>query len=137
MNATSQDIAEMLEGQSSFGLTMAVNKQPGNLFIGREPSSPNNCVTVFDTMGFPPPLSLDSLGYELPSVQIRVRNTSYKAGFAMSHQIMTFLHGTAQLGWNGTLYSVIYCASGPSFLDWDDNNNARFVTNFNIQRRLL
>jgi len=39
--------------------------------------------------------------------------------------------------WNGALYTVIYCSNGPALLDWDDSNNARFIINFNIQRRAV
>jgi hypothetical protein len=131
MNIPSEDIIDMLEAQSALGLTYATN-----LFRGREPSSPRNCVTVYDTMGFAPDLDLDgNNGYERPSVQIRVRNADYDTGLELAQSIKDVLHGVSQETWNTTLYSVIYCSSGPALLDWDDNNNARFVLNFNIQRR--
>ncbi|KKL64285.1 hypothetical protein LCGC14_2166530, partial [marine sediment metagenome] len=45
------------------------------------------------------------------------------------------LHGKAGETWNATLYTVIYCSSGPALLDWDENNRPRFIINFNLQRR--
>lgn len=110
-----------------------------NLFIGKEPAKPINCVTIFDTNGMPPYLGLTDVGYEYPSIQIRVRNSSQVNGWNLIEEIKNLLHGKAQTlcDSNKTLYSVIYCTSGPALLDWDDNGNCRFVCNFNIQRRLV
>jgi len=133
MNPSSKDIVEMLEAESSLGLTFATD-----LFIGREPTLPKNCVTIFDTPGFPPLLTLDEGDpvYYYPSVQIRVRNTSYLTGWNLIHDIMASLHGRAnEVSSDGVLYTVIYCSSGPALLDWDENNRVRFIINFNLQRR--
>ena len=134
MNSCSRDIKDMLEADSALGLVYA-----DNLFIGREPAKPYNCVIIFDTLGFAPDMMLDnnSLGYERPSIQIRVRNIDYMTGWSLIENIKESLHGRAQEPWNGTLYSVIYCSSGPAMLDWDNNDNVRFIINFNLQRRSL
>ena len=130
MNATSIDIVDMLISDSELALTSGVD-----LFIGNEPAKPRNVVTVFDTPSFPPYFGLDTIGYEYPSVQIRVRNQKYNEGIELIESIKNLLHVRAQETWNGTLYSVIYCASGPALLEWDDNGNAVFICNFNVQRR--
>jgi hypothetical protein len=138
MQAPSCDIRYILEAKDdssgSFDLIFGTN-----LFIGKEPTTPKNCVTIYDTPGFAPYLGVDgSTGYEYPSIQIRVRNTSYVSGWNMINDIKNHLHGLHQELWGNnddTLYSVIYCSSDPALLDWDDNGNARFVCNFNIQRR--
>ena len=130
MNAPSIDIAEMLEAVSSLGLTLGVN-----LFIGSEPVKPNETVTIYDTYGSPPQLTLDVQDYYYPSIQIRVRAQDYVTGWNLVNSIMLALHGRAQETWNGTLYSVIFCSSGPAHLDWDENRRPRFIVNFNLQRR--
>lgn len=130
MNSTSTDIKDILEDVSGMGLIFATN-----LFIGKEPTSPSNCVTLFDTTSTPPQLTMDTQGYEYPSVQIRVRNINYQTGWAIIESIKTALHGLSQKTIGSTLYSVIYCASGPALLDWDDNSRARFIINFNASRR--
>ena len=131
MNSPSKDIKDMLVAEGSLGLTYATN-----LFIGKEPTKPKNCVTIFDTAERAPQLTLTKgEDYFYPSVQIRVRNTDYTIGWALIQDIRTSLHGRAQETWNGTLYSVIYCASGPALLDWDENHRVRFIINFNLQRR--
>lgn len=129
MNAPSEDIRDILVA-GGLGLVFTTN-----LFIGKEPTTPRICTTIFDTHGRPPDLGLTSQGYERPSVQIRVRHTDYRTGWALANSIKDLLHGKEHETWNGTLYTVIYCSSGPALLDWDDNNNVRFVVNFNMQRR--
>ena len=131
MNAPSIDIASILEEDSTLGLTLATN-----LFVGKEPASPQDCVTVFDTPGFPPQLSYNREEiYEYPSVQIRVRNKSYQSGWDMIEDIKNALHGQANVSCDTVLYTVIYCSSGPALLDWDENGRCRFIVNFNLQRR--
>lgn len=132
MNATSVDIADMLVADSSLGLEFNVN-----LFIGREPATPKNTVTIFDSYGRAPQLTMAGQGedYYYPSVQIRVRNISYTDGWDIIQSITSSLHGRAHETWNGTLYTVIYCFNGPALLDWDDNGRVRFIVNFNLQRR--
>ena len=135
MNASSVDIMRMLEdySDSALGLSFGID-----LFIGREPTKPDNCVTIFDTPGGPPQLTLDEDNddYYYPSIQIRVRNRDYRAGWALIENIRTVLHGKANETWDTTtLYTVIYCSSGPALLDWDESDRARFIINFNLQRR--
>ena len=136
MNCPSEDLRHFLEGlddsSGTLNLTYGVD-----LFIGKEPATPINCVTIFDTPGFAPALGLITQGYEYPSVQIRVRNKKYITGWNIIEEIKNSLHGLSQETINGTLYSVVYCSSGPALLDWDDNGNARIVCNFNLQRRAL
>ena len=132
MNAVGEDIKDMLEDSSSgLGLTFGTD-----LFIAREPTKPDQCVTIFDTGGLPNQLTLGMEGnYYYPSIQIRVRSNSYTDGWELIQNIMISLHGRGQETWNGTLYSIIKQSSGPALLDWDDNNRPRFVVNFDLQRR--
>ena len=130
MNSSSVDIKAILEYESSIGLVFGTN-----LFIGREPAKPDNCVTIYDTPSYGPDLTMDKQSYERPSIQIRVRNENYVAGWTMIQHIMDHLHGRAQETWNGTLYSLIACSGGPALLDWDENNRVRFILNLNLQRR--
>lgn len=131
MNKASDDIREMLEDSSALGLVYKTN-----LFIAKEPSSPDNCVTVYDTPSFPADKSMDNTyTYYRSSVQIRVRNNSYSNGMALAWDIMESLHDRAQLEWNGTLYTVIQAMGEPVSIAWDENNRAIIVINFNLQRR--
>lgn len=131
MNAPSIDIKDIIEAESSLALTFATD-----LFVGREPAKPNDCVTIFDTPGGPPQLTTEKgEDYFYPSIQIRVRNKKYTTGWTLINDIKEFLHGKGPETINNALYTVIFCSIEPALLDWDDNERARFVTTFNLQRR--
>ena len=131
MNATSEDIKDLLVVESSLGLVY-----PTNIGIAREESKPDNWVTLFDYGTGPPMLTLDQVtGYNYEYLQIRVRNIDYTIGWALADEIKSFLHGQANVEINGTLYTLIRCTSGPALLDWDKNNRSRIIINFEIQRK--
>jgi len=131
MNPASQDIKDILEADSSLGLTFA-----DNLYIGREPETPDNTVTIFDTPGDPPDFTYNNtVKYYRPAIQIRVRNNNYQNGWSLIDEIKLSLHGRINEVWNGTKYTQIRCFMEPMLLDWDENNRVRFVTTFNIQRK--
>ena len=131
MGPASEEIKDMLVAESYLGFTFG-----GDLFIGREPAEPHDCVTIYDTPSFPPDLTLDSgESYYRSSVQVRVRDRSYVEAMSIARNIMTSLHGRAQETWSGTLYTVIRATGEPALLAWDDNNRAIVIINFNLQRR--
>lgn len=133
MNRASEDIKDMLEADSSLELTLGSG---GNLFIAKEPSGPNNCVTIFDTPALPPEFTLDkNVMLYNSSIQIRIRDKSYDDGMALAWNIHESLHDRAQETWNGTLYTVIHAAGEPAPMMWDDNNRIIILINFNMKRR--
>lgn len=134
MNSPALDIKDMLLSEESLMLLFKLTFGD-NLNVAREPAKPNNCVTIYDTYGYPPQFNLDTQGYEFPAIQVRVRNTDYQVGWRIAEEIKNLLHGRAQETWNGTLYTAISCLSGPTFLEWDDSARVKFVINFNLQRR--
>jgi hypothetical protein len=140
MKAPSIDICHMLEAgmfdseSSSGGLGLVFAQ---NLFVRRTPSKPIDCVTIFDTPGFPPYIGLaGETGYEYPSIQIVVRATDEEVGWYLIEGIKNALHGRHGQTWNGTLYSSILCSSGPALLDRNDNGVVLYFVNFNLQRRV-
>lgn len=130
MNSPAFDIKDMLAAESALALTYGTD-----LFIGSEPITPDNCVTIYDTPGLPDQLTMDNARYDYPSVQIRIRDNSYIAGYAVGEEIKTSLHGREHETWNGALYTVIRVINGPFLLKYDDNNRAIFVMNLDVQRR--
>jgi hypothetical protein len=132
MNAPSVDIRDMLLAESDFEGVFA-----NNFFIGKEPASPDNIITIFDAYASTPQLTMEGIAnssYEKHSLQIRVRNRDYEAGYAVINEIFLLLHGRAHETWNGAVYEVI-TSSAPMHYDWDDNKRARFIININLQRR--
>ncbi len=129
MNATTIDIKDFLEEDSSLGLVFGEN-----LFIGIEPAEPTECVTLFDTYGVNQ-LTLDAQTYEYPAIQIRVRSTRYDSAMSLAVQINDYLHGKHQETINGTYYGLIENAGGPALLDYDVKNRVRVIINYKLQRR--
>jgi hypothetical protein len=133
MNSAGKDICSLLDSDSSLGLTFATD-----LFLGREPATPDNCVTVFDIPGDAPQITLQGksgIEYYNPSVQVRVRDIDYMTGWELLFDIQAFLHGINGQTEASTYYSLIRAVDAPTLLDWDENNRARFICTFTIQRR--
>ena len=130
MNMPSEDIKDMIEAETSLGLTFATD-----LFKNKEPPLPNNTVTVFDTPGGSADLYADrTIKWQHPAIQIRVRNIDSVAGWALLNDIRDVLQGRANETWNGAFYGLITAVGDIFLLDWDENNRARFALNFSIQR---
>ena len=131
MNALSEDIKLMLVDSSALGLTAGTN-----LFINREPKTPDTCVTIYDTASFPPESPLDNLTtYYRSSCQIMVRGKDQVVGMDLARDIMEYLHDRANEEWGGSLYTVVRATGEPALLDWDQNSRPHFIINFNCQRR--
>ncbi len=132
MKAPSEDIKDILE---ACGLSLTFQE---NLFMAVEPSTPDDCVTIYDTPGSPPQLTLGGkadAGYYFPSVQVRVRNNAYLTGWNLIDDIKIYLHGMAGVIWNGALYTVIRCTGEPFHLQTDEEKRAVFVATFDMERK--
>jgi hypothetical protein len=130
MKAVSEDIKDILLSESSLGLSFA-----DDLFVGKEPHEPDNCVTIFDIPGDPPQVTMDVTRYDYPAVQIRCRNNDYMQASQQAYDIMEVLHGRSHEIVNGNYISSIIAQSDPQFFDWDQENRARFILKIKIQRR--
>ena len=132
MNASVVDVKTMLEYYAT-ELSSGVDLYP--IYIGKEPASPVNTISIFETIGFHQLTFNRCEIYEYPNIQIRVRSTSYLEGWEVISAIKEMLHGRASETWNGTLYTLIRCSGGPALLDFDKDQRVRFICNFALQRR--
>jgi len=131
MNSPSEDIKDILEDEASLSLTFGTN-----LFVSREPAEPDAVVTIFDTPGFSPDLTMNkNERYDRPSIQIRIRNNDFTDGYSLADSIKEILHGKAHEIRNSTSYESIKAASDISLLDYDESNRVRLVITFDIQRK--
>lgn len=132
MKSSAEHIKEMLEFylEDSSGFALYP------IFIGKQPATPFENISIFDVVGWRQdlPFNRDEI-YERPAVQIRVISTNYEDGWAMINAIKNTLHGRAHETWGGVYYSLIRCTGGPAMLDFDKNQRVRFIVNFDIQRR--
>lgn len=131
MKAASEHIAGILEDCSDLGLEIGED-----LFIGAEPPSPDNCVTVFDTPGREPMITLDGKKYYYPAIQVRVRNVDYRDAYSIAWDIYDKLNGsTYDVADDDVRYTLITGDADPAPLDRDENDRVRMIVNFETQRR--
>ncbi len=131
MNAPSIDIAKLLELEVALDLQFA-----DNLFVAKEPTQPDNCITIYDTTNKGVRLGLNDISnYYYCAFQVRIRNNHYTNGWAIANDIVTLLHGRANITVDGSIYKIITCVNGPVPLQWDEKNRAIIVINFNLQRK--
>ena len=131
MNHASEDVKDMLVAESALALSLGTT-----LHLHREPDTPDDCVTIYDTPSYPPDMmySKEEVYYH-SSIQVRVRSSDPDVGMALARDIMDALHNRAQETWNATLYTVIQATGEPATIAWDENNRVIIVINFNLQRR--
>lgn len=130
MNPTSVDIKDILvaEGGFAFGT---------DLFIGTQPPTPLNCVTLFDTTTSPPDGTIDGNNvFFQEGLMVWVRNESYEAAFLQAQGIISLLHNRAGFTQNETFYLYCNLQSGPNALgEGDDEEGTILTLNFNLQRK--
>jgi len=131
MNSIAVDIKDMLVAEAGFVFKT-------NLFIAKQPTKINNCITVIDTSSTPIQTTLDSVNYYNDSVQILVRHENYLDAFQLAETIVNTLHGKANELWNDTYYLYIGLVSGPAQMSDPRESNSKQLNilsiNFNIKR---
>lgn len=126
MSSVARDIAQMLEdnGVGVFGT---------DLFVGREPASPPNAITVYDTGGGDP---FPGVSSDNPSVQVRVRNASYLDGWDKAITVKDALFGIGHVTVNGRLFQSVWMTGDINPIGRDDNDRIRFTLNFSMFAQL-
>jgi hypothetical protein len=126
MNSPAYDIANMIDA-SPIGLgELAVD-----LFVSREPTTPNNCISIFDTGGFEPDAKHD---ISRPTIQIRVRNSVYLTGYNLATAIKDALHGLYEQEEGLSNYLIILAMGDVTHIGLDDSNRNIFTINFRMIR---
>jgi len=134
MSLVSDNIKDLLETETSlrFGI---------DLFIGREPETPNNVVTLFDTpdkgrLSFYNRKDVNGNlnKYEYAGCQVRIRNLEYDKAIEKAESIVNVLHNRGNEKVGNTTITLIEALDNPFLFDWDKNNRARVVVNLAIQR---
>lgn len=126
-NIIINDIADFLAAHG-IGTVMV------DIFVGHQPDSPVNCVTVIDTGGMAPPIDFDS---KKPTFQILVRNTSYSAGHILLDSIRDLLHNLygLTLVTGGNYFHSINAMSEGGHIGRDEAGNDEFSMNFSAYVR--
>lgn len=124
MNSAAQDIKDRLVSLA----TIAAG------YIGEEPATPNDVVTIYDTGGGEPFADIEL--YE-PSIQVRVRNLKYADAYALQQEIRKALIVPTDFEINGTHYIGVWNMGDIISLGKDQNNRAVFTANYRIERQPL
>jgi hypothetical protein len=131
MNAPSEDVKDILDGESELGLTYGTD-----LFISEMPSIPDACVCVYDSGGYAPDGCLDGAQFERPTIQIQVRGA--RGGYLIAHElaqsIRDALHGLADYEINGARYLGMWLEGDVNYIGQDDNNRPILSLNFRLER---
>ena len=120
MSSPADDIADLLE---------EVGFQ--NVFVSREPSSPDETITLYDTPGGSP---LDySLDFRQPNIQVRIRAIDYKDAFTNQGLVFNFLTSTEKQTSNFR-YVGFELVGDFSSLGRDEKDRVVTVSNYRVLR---
>jgi len=126
MNPIVKDVTTILQAA-------AVATLGTDLFAGKEPNSPDNCITIYNTGGTPDQcLDLDS-DDELNTFQVRVRNNDYLAAYAVMDSIRDVIEKdkfAIVAGVGGSTYLSIWSTGLPNDLQRDETNRVIVVQNY-------
>ena len=97
------------------------------IFIGNEPSDPNDCITLYDTPGLAPnPKFL----LDFPRFMVRVRSKDYVEGFNKAEQIKDALLGLPSQTIGDIRYDGIWVVVDTHLLMTDNRNRSIFVNTY-------
>lgn len=128
MRTPAHDTALFLAGQAGFG---AFGGSTGwSVYVGREPLTPVDVVTCYDTGGAPGPL----IDLRTPTVQVRVRSDDYDAGWQKANEAYAALVGvTKQAVTDASI--LAWAPSGEvTYIGRDDKDRPLFTVNFEMLR---
>lgn len=102
------------------GLSLTVGT---NMFVGSEPTTPANCVTLYDTGGSAPYQDYSGSSFVAhPSVQVRVRNSAYLTGDTLINDIRDVLKQIVHTTLTATRYCGVFISNEPIHLGMIDTN---------------
>lgn len=103
-----------------------------NIFKGRMPTKPIDCIGIYEYAGDPHDLEWDG---EYPGLQLQVRNSKYNDGRQVIEQAKNVLHGLANTIVNGHKYLLIQALQSPFALRMDGDAIV-FACNFRVIKKL-
>lgn len=128
LNPSSIDIGDYLE-------TNSVGIVGTDIFVSREPTTPDFAITIYDTGGISPnPKFLR----DEPTIQVRVRGdkNGYSVAFAKAQEIKDVLLGATPIVLSGTDYVLFVQIGEIIALGYDDSNRPLIVSNWQLVREM-
>lgn len=127
---TAVDIKDILV---TAGVAVFASPTGWALAVSREPTTPNQVITVYDSGGTDPnPKFL----LDHPAVQVRIRGNvnDYLGTYSKAQQVKDTLLGLQRQTVNTTVYVGIWQIGDIQNLGFDDSNRPILVTNWRIAR---
>jgi hypothetical protein len=138
MKSPAENIKDLLVAADATKYKFAVN-----LFVSSEPTTPVDCITVYDTGGITPAETLDGIVTYNDTVQVLVRNKSYQTGWDIAMAIVRILLNVTNVTLNtDTRVLIILPRAGISNVPTTGDvtkvgQYQYFSTNFIIRRQQL
>ena len=126
MNALGYDIKDLLVA-GGFG------SYATNLFLNKEPVSPDNVITIYTTGGSNVS-TLDLRTIRQDTAQIRVRNIAPTSGWELIELIRSYLQPLNNFTVNGSFIRSIDIMSGPEQIKFDEKDRIILVLNIKVNR---
>jgi hypothetical protein len=99
------------------------------IFVGEMGDTPDNCLCVYATGGFPPSHSFDSK-YEQPTFQVRIRNKVAATAYDKADAVKAALDGLTEQTINSVRYISIFQMGDVMPLGKDAKNRTELTVNF-------
>ena len=123
------DLAAYLDAQLA-SLTLDTN-----LFVSRLPDAPDACVALLEGSGAQPVLNMGTLAkVDNPTVQVRVRDVSYPAGYAVVMAVFKALHGLSEteLVSGGAVVKSAWAMQSPVHIGRDEKERHEWSLNLRV-----
>ena len=114
-----EDIKRVLENN---GLT--------NIFIGRMPPSPDNCIALFSYLGRLPELKHN---YDRPSFQVQTRGIDYQDAEQRANTVFSLLHALSTTYINEVWVVDMHAHHSPYHLLSDDKDRFVFAQSYSAE----
>lgn len=121
------DIATYIGQRLSSSLTLGTN-----LFVGFEPVSPDNCVTVYSTMSDGSEYTLEGAVLEKNRVQVRVRNIKPFDGLSLMSSIADLFDPGTKITVNNNTYQLVLKVGRIYNIGVDERMRTVFVLNLDV-----
>ena len=129
MKSPAHDTALFLAALADFGTFGGASGWP--VYVGREPLSPVDVVTVYDTGGLPDVLVDD---VSEPSIQVRVRAADYVQGYAKAQAARRALQAATGVTIEGGQVVQWIGQGNILYIGRDDQDRCLFTDNYRMMR---
>jgi hypothetical protein len=131
MNSPAIDMKNLLvnAGLGTNGLNP--NAALFSLYVGKEPDTPDNVITLYDTPGESPN---PKWRLDYPRFQVRVRSKSYPTCYDKAEEVKSHLLGLPSQTISGIRYVGVYVVIDTGFLMTDQSNRVIFTSTWRVIR---